>query len=112
MCSVTVDRPCHRPFDPQTRSSRSSREKTRPGADARKARRSNSLRVMDDFDVADHDLAGALVDDELAVVECRRRRGEAASQHRSHAGFELGEGVGLRQHVVGAEVQERDPVAL
>ena len=46
MCSVTVDRPCHRPLEPQTRSSRSSREKTLPGVAARKASRSNSLRVI------------------------------------------------------------------
>ena len=46
MCSVTVERPCHRPLEPHTRSSRSSREKTSPGAAARKARRSNSLRVI------------------------------------------------------------------
>ena len=46
MCSVTVERPCHRPLEPHTLSSRSSREKTRPGDAARNARRSNSLRVI------------------------------------------------------------------
>ena len=45
-CSVTVERPCHSSVEPQTRSSRSSREKTWPGDAARKASRSNSLRVI------------------------------------------------------------------
>ena len=60
----------------------------------------------------DRDGPGALIDDQVAVVEGRRRCGVAPAQNRPHPGFELGERVRLHDEVVGAEVQKADTVAL
>ncbi len=110
MCSVTVDRPCHRPLEPQTRSSRSSRENTRPGEAARNARRSNSFPRHRDFGLEDCDGTCPLVDHQVAVVEGGRRRRTATPQDGAHPGFELREREGLGDDIVGTEVEQADAV--
>ena len=111
MCSVTVERPCQRPLEPQTRSSRSSREDpSRCGG--QKGQQVELLARHRDFGRADRHRPGALVDDQVAVVEGRRRCRSAPAEDRPHTRLELGERIRLRDEVVGTEVQQADTIAL
>ena len=90
-CSVTVERPCHSSVEPHTRSRRSSREKTWPGEAARKARRSNSLRVMGSLSltvtvrVSRSTTSVAVVDDSVAAGSPLPRRRTARTRASSSA---------------------------
>ena len=110
MCPVTVDRPCQRPLEPQTRSSRSSRENTRQ--EPRRGTRGGRIPCGSSPPRLATSPCGPLVDDQLTVVQRRRRGGAATPQDRPHPGLELREGVGLGEDVVGTEVQQTDPLPL